>query len=71
MHLREDEPATEAGSVRVTTDRLRMAQYGQTQAVIRPRGRALGQRAGSPLFVNLASDEMALLIEMVVDLGMN
>jgi hypothetical protein len=24
-----------------------------------------------PLFVNLAGDEMALLIEMVVDLGMN
>jgi hypothetical protein len=31
----------------------------------------LGQRTGSHLFVNLASDEMALLIEMVVDLGMN
>ena len=31
----------------------------------------LGQRAGSPLFVDLAGDEMALLIEMVVDLGMN
>ena len=34
-------------------------------------GAPLGQRAGSPLFVNLASDEMALLIEMVVDLSMN
>jgi len=31
----------------------------------------LGQRGGAPLFVNLAGDEMALLIEMVVDLGMN
>jgi hypothetical protein len=31
----------------------------------------LGQRAGSSLFVNLAGDEMALLIEMVVDLGVN
>jgi hypothetical protein len=30
-----------------------------------------GQRAGSPFFVNLASDEMALLIEMVVDLRMH
>jgi hypothetical protein len=30
----------------------------------------LGQRAGSPLFVDLASDEMALLIEMVGDLSM-
>ena len=34
-------------------------------------GAPLGQRASSPLFVNLAGDEMALLIEMVVDLGMN
>jgi hypothetical protein len=31
----------------------------------------LGQRIGSHLFVNPASDEMALLIEMVVDLGVN
>ena len=34
-------------------------------------GAPLGQRGGAPLFVNLAGDEMALLIEMVVDLGMN
>ena len=32
-------------------------------------GAPLGQRGGAPL--NLAGDEMALLIEMVVDLGMN
>jgi hypothetical protein len=31
----------------------------------------IGQRAGSPLFVDLAIDEMALLIEMVVDFSMN
>jgi hypothetical protein len=40
----------------------------------RPLGREgapLGQRTGSPLFVDLASDEMALLIKMVVDLSMN
>ncbi len=40
----------------------------------RPLGREgapLGQRASSPLFVSSASDEMALLIEMVVDLSMN
>ncbi len=40
----------------------------------RPLGREsapLGQCAGSSLFVDLASDEMALLIEVVVDLGMN
>ena len=29
-------------------------------------GAPLGQRGGAPLFVNLAGDEMALLIEMVV-----
>ncbi len=34
-------------------------------------GAPLGQRGGAPLFVNLAGDEMALLIAMVVDLGMN
>ena len=34
-------------------------------------GAPLGHRGGAPLFVNLAGDEMALLIEMVVDLGMN
>ena len=34
-------------------------------------GAPLGQRAGSFLFVNLAGDEMALLIKMVVDLSMN
>jgi len=34
-------------------------------------GAPIGQRGGAPLFVNLAGDEMALLIEMVVDLGMN
>jgi hypothetical protein len=40
----------------------------------RPLGREsapLGQCAGSSLFVDLASDEMALLIEVVMDLGMN
>ncbi len=31
----------------------------------------LGQRAGSSLFVNLAGDEMAFVIEMVVDLSMD
>ena len=39
----------------------------------RPLGREsapLGECAGSSLFVDLASDEMALLIEVVVDLGM-
>ena len=34
-------------------------------------GAPLGQRGGAPLFVNLAGDEMAPLIEMVVELGMN
>ena len=34
-------------------------------------GAPLGQCAGSPLFVSLASDEVAFLIEVVVDLSMN
>ncbi len=58
------------GFVRVTAGRLRMAQPRPK----RPLGREvapLGQRAGSSLFVNFAGDEMALLIEMVVDLSMN
>jgi hypothetical protein len=59
------------GSVRLTTGHLRMAQHGRTQAVIGREGAPLGQRAGSRLFVDLASDEMALLIEdpMGVDSG--
>lgn len=35
------------------------------------QGAPLGQRVGSSLFVNLASDEIALLIDAVVDLSMN
>ena len=53
--------------------RPRMAQHAQTRPK-RPLSREsapLGQCAGSSLFVDLASDEMALLIEVVVDLGMN
>jgi len=49
-----------------------MAQRAQTQAgPLGREGAPLGQRGGAPLFVNLAGDEMALLIEMVVNLGMN
>ena len=50
-----------------------MAQHAQTEAAISlgREGAPLGQRGAAPLFVNLAGDEMALLIEMVVDLSMN
>ena len=54
------------GFVRVTQVVIRRAQP--------PLGRErapLGQCATSSLFVSLAGDEMALLIEMVVDRGMN
>ena len=61
----------QTGSVRATTGRLGWAQEAQIQAAIRPRGAPLGQYASSPLFVNPAGDEMALLIEMVVNLGVD
>ena len=64
--------------------RIRLAALSEQRPVVcvgrskrRPKrrlsreGAPLGQRGGTPLFVNLAGDEMALLIEMVVDLGMN
>ena len=59
------------GFVRATAGRLRWAQHAQTKRRLGREGAPLGQRGGAPLFVNLAGDEMALLIEMVVDLGMN
>jgi hypothetical protein len=59
------------GFVRATAGRLRMAQHAQTQERLGRESAPLGQRGGAPLFVDLAGDEMALLIEMVVDLGMN
>ena len=43
----------------------------RTQRRLGREGAPLGQRDGAPLFVDLAGDEMALLIEMVVDLGVN
>ena len=49
----------QTGSVGATAGRLGWAQQ------------PLGQRASAPLFVNLAGDEMALPIEMVVNLGMD
>ncbi len=38
---------------------------------LRCKGAPLGQRGSASLLVDLAGDEMALLIEMVVDLGVN
>ena len=58
------------GNVRVTTGPLRMAQRAPTER--RPLGPEcvpLGQRTGSSMFINLASDEMTLMIELVVDLS--
>ena len=64
-----------------SSPRLALSEQRQVVCVGRSTGRPkrrlgregapLGQRGGAPLFVNLAGDEMALLIEMVVDLGMN
>jgi hypothetical protein len=48
-----------------------MAQRGPPSSHLSCEGAPLGQRGRAPLFVDLAGDEMALLIEMVVDLGMN
>ena len=59
------------GFVIVKAGRLRMAQQARPKRSLGREGAPLGQRAGSSLFVGPASDEMALLIEMVVDLGVN
>jgi putative transposase len=59
------------GAVRATTDRLRVVLHAQTK---RPLGRKcspLGQCGRTSALVNLAGDEMALLIELIVDLGVN
>ena len=63
--------ATSDGFVRATAGRLRWASTRRPERRLGREGAPLGQRGGAPLFVNLAGDEMALLIEMVVDLGMN
>ena len=42
-----------------------------TQRPLGREGAPLGNRIGASLFVSLAGDEVALLIEMVVDLSMN
>ncbi len=60
------------GNVRVTTGPLRMAQRAPTERrPLGPECAPLGQRTGSSMFVNLASDEMTLMIELVVDLSVN
>ena len=48
-----------------------MAQHAQTEGPPVHQGAPLGQRTGSPLCVSLASDEKALVIEVVVDFGVN
>ena len=59
------------GFVRLTTGRLRMAQHAQTQSALGRKSAPFGQCGRASLLVDLAGDEMALLIEMVVDLGVN
>ena len=71
MHLRAILPPVAHGFVRVTASRLRMAQHAQPEAATRPRGRATRPTRRLVSLLNLASDETALLIEMVVDLNMN
>jgi hypothetical protein len=38
---------------------------------LRRQGEPFGQRTRAPTFVFFAGDEMAFLVEMIVDLGMN
>ena len=64
-------PKFRPGFVRVTARRLRMAEHAQIQAAIRPRGRAIRPMRQSVSACTLGGDEMALLIEMVVDPGVN
>ena len=80
-----DDAVAAAGEIHIVSDEqeARAALSEQRQVVCvgrstrRPKrrlgreGAPLGQRGGAPLFVSLAGDEMTLLIEMVVDLGMN
>ena len=47
------------------------ARQSRELPVFGRQGAPLGQRVGSSLFVNLASDEIALLNDAVVDLSMN
>jgi hypothetical protein len=48
-----------------------LAQYIQSRAAIRHDGAPLGHGGGAPSFVDFSTDEMTLLIEMVVDHGVN
>ena len=75
----ENMPAALRGAARALSLRLRQnngrsSAHGATRppsSHLNCEGAPLGQRGGAPLFVDLAGDEMALLIEMVMDLGMN
>jgi putative transposase len=60
-----------AGSVKVTRERLRLAQSSRTLQRLGGESAPLGQRVRASLFENVAADEMALLIEVVVNLGVN
>ena len=74
-HLTEIQRAAERGRDLALSEQRQVVCVGRSTRRPKRRlgreGAPLGQRGGAPLFVNLAGDEMALLIEMVVELGMN
>jgi hypothetical protein len=69
------EPDAGAGvvhTIRVTAGRQRARRNTRTLKRNSSReGAPLGQCGGASLLVDLAGDEMALVVEMVVDLGVN
>jgi hypothetical protein len=58
------------GAVKVTVAR-RLVGHMPLSNDLRRKGAPLRQCSRASLFVNLPGDEMALLIELVVDLGVN
>jgi hypothetical protein len=59
------------GVVKVTGERLRLAEFSRTLPRLGGESAPLDHRVGASLFENVAADEMALLIEVVMDLGVN
>jgi hypothetical protein len=59
------------GIVRLIAARLRLRGRSKPKRRSSHDGAPLGQRSAAPPFVDFAADEMALLIENVVDLCVN
>jgi hypothetical protein len=60
------------GFVKVTVVRSRLAEGSIfADGGLRRQGEPFGQRTRASTFVFFAGDEMAFLVEMIVDLGMN